>query len=172
MDEEIKQGECYRCIKNVIMDDPYDETRNGKPCYVKGNVYESERDKCLTDEFGDKNHVWPIDGKFSRHFKKVGTVEPVRPCDMVQVIPEWVIEGANECIKKNWVELNGKSVFTQNDLLKCIMKYAPKGMSRQVIFDRHWLDIEPVYRKAGWHVEYDAPSYYETYEATFTFKSK
>ncbi len=38
------------------------------------------------------------------------------------------------------------------------------------VCDNHWLDVEDVYREAGWVVEYDKPGYCESYEATFTFK--
>jgi hypothetical protein len=31
------------------------------------------------------------------------------------------------------------------------------------------LDIEPIYREAGWIVEYDKPAYCENYDANFTF---
>lgn len=41
--------------------------------------------------------------------------------------------------------------------------------SRQFIFDKHWLDIEDTYRKAGWNVEYDKPGYCENYDAYFVF---
>jgi hypothetical protein len=41
---------------------------------------------------------------------------------------------------------------------------------QQVIFDNHWLDIEDHYRKAGWKVTYDKPSYYEDYDAFFKFE--
>ena len=35
-----------------------------------------------------------------------------------------------------------------------------------------WLDVEGIYRKAGWDVEYDSPGYCEDYPATFKFRKK
>lgn len=39
------------------------------------------------------------------------------------------------------------------------------------MLDREHLDVEDVYRAAGWEVTYDKPGYNETYDATFTFRS-
>lgn len=47
-----------------------------------------------------------------------------------------------------------------------------RGMKRDELFDKGWMDIEPIYRKSGWRVEYDKPAYNETYPATFTFSKK
>lgn len=98
-------------------------------------------------------------------------VKPIKPSEMVQNIPDWIIEGANECIQEHWVELDKQSHFTQDELIKFVLKHKPKNdkTTRAVLFDKHWLDIEPIYRKEGWKVEYDKPAYYETYDANFTF---
>jgi len=45
-----------------------------------------------------------------------------------------------------------------------------KGLNRAEIFDKGWLNVEEVYRAAGWAVEYDKPGFNESYSATFTFK--
>jgi hypothetical protein len=42
------------------------------------------------------------------------------------------------------------------------------GISTADILD-HWLDFEPVYRKAGWSVHYDRPGYNENYEGHYKF---
>lgn len=108
-------------------------------------------------------------------------VNPITPNEICQEIPDWVIEGANNCIKKHWVELNQESHFTQEELISEIIKVYDKknpqeqkthSCLRTMLFDRHYLDIEPIYEKVGWKVEYDKPSYYETYEANFTFYKK
>jgi hypothetical protein len=46
------------------------------------------------------------------------------------------------------------------------------GVSRQEVFDNQWLDIEDIYREAGWKVSYDKPAYNETYKAYFTFSRR
>lgn len=96
-------------------------------------------------------------------------IKPIKPSEIVQIIPEWVIAGANECIKEHYRELTKESHFTQDELVDFILKNAPEDVTSQTLFDNHWLDIEPIYRKAGWKVEYDKPGYCETYDANFTF---
>ena len=97
-------------------------------------------------------------------------VEPIKPSEVSQYIPNWIIKGTNECINSHYKELHKESHFTQDALIEYCLKYAPKDVTRHTIFDNHWLDIEPIYRRAGWIVEYDKPAYCETYLATFTFK--
>ncbi len=108
-------------------------------------------------------------------------VKPITPNEICQEIPDWVIEGANNCIKKNWVELNQESHFTQEELISEIAKvyekyHQQKDMTKvclhSILFDNHYLDIEPIYEKVGWNVYYDKPAYNETYEPIFTFKRK
>lgn len=55
---EIKQGSRYVCIKDVVMVRP-----DGQISYIKGNVYESEKYRCITDELGNKSHLWWDDGE-------------------------------------------------------------------------------------------------------------
>jgi hypothetical protein len=47
-----------------------------------------------------------------------------------------------------------------------------KGLKETVIFDKHYLDVEDIYRGVGWIVEYDRPGYSEGYEPYFTFRKK
>lgn len=98
-------------------------------------------------------------------------VKPIKPSEMIQTIPDWVIEGANECIQAHWVELNKESHFTQDELINYVLKHKPESarIGRDILFKNHWLDIEPLYRKEGWKVDYDKPGYCETYDANFTF---
>jgi hypothetical protein len=63
----------------------------------------------------------------------------------------------------------GRRQFTQNEVIIEILRLAPTGTTKQQIFDQHWLDFEPYFRKAGWGVYYDKPGYNEDYEASFTF---
>jgi len=47
-----------------------------------------------------------------------------------------------------------------------------RGLTRQGMYDKGWMDVEDAYRKAGWDVDFDKPGYNETYEANFTFSKK
>lgn len=97
-------------------------------------------------------------------------INPIKPSEVHQFIPDWVIKGANKCIKDHYKELYKESNFTQNTLVEYCLRYAPEGTKRDMLFDNHWLDIEPMYRREGWIVEYDKPGFNEHYEATFTFR--
>ena len=96
---------------------------------------------------------------------------PLRPEDMhaakARVIPQHVFEAFDEEIARAW---DGKrSVVMQEAVLMNIM--TRHGCTRDVVFSNKWLDVEPVYRAAGWKVTYDKPAYCESYPASFTFEA-
>ncbi len=82
----------------------------------------------------------------------------------VESFPDAVIEAFNEAIAASYV--NGRSSFTVEKVVRLMIS---KGLSLPKILDNNWLDIEEIYRKAGWMVEYDQPGFNETYESNFTF---
>lgn len=84
-----------------------------------------------------------------------------------EAIPDVVFEVFNELIAKNYSE--GSSRIYQKDAVKLMVE---KGLDEDDIFDNHWLDVEGIYRKAGWKVEYDKPGYCETYDAYFVFSKR
>jgi len=95
--------------------------------------------------------------------------KPITPAEVVKLkvalIPDKIIEAFNELIAENY---SGEySSFTEKRVVARIVK---KGISSSEVYANHWLDVEDVYRKGGWKVEYDKPGYNEDYEATFTFK--
>ena len=56
---DVKLGRCYRCIRTVYM-------KGGNPNdlrYIEGKIYKSEREGCITDETGEKYHIWTRSGK-------------------------------------------------------------------------------------------------------------
>jgi hypothetical protein len=63
---KIKKANEYECVKTVVMDD-------GDVEYVKGRVYLSELEHCLTDESGIISHFVSLDSSVwaEEHFKKV-----------------------------------------------------------------------------------------------------
>lgn len=82
----------------------------------------------------------------------------------VKQIPDEVINCFNEAIVDN---LCGHSATVKVSDVAARMRKA-FGESKE--FESRWLwDIEDVYRKAGWTVNYDAPGHNESYPATFTF---
>lgn len=59
---EIKAGQKFRCIKDVVMD-------NGDIDYREGRIYTSANDGCITDGSGDDRHMWPDDTETWEHFE-------------------------------------------------------------------------------------------------------
>jgi hypothetical protein len=100
------------------------------------------------------------------------SAEPITPENVVQhkktQIPECVIQTFNDLIALNW---NGyEAVVKQEQIVEHLVSV--HKVDRNIIFLQHYLDIEDIYRKAGWVVEYDKPAYNESYDAYFTFSKK
>lgn len=101
-------------------------------------------------------------------------VKPLSPSEAKEKkgndIPDFVIQAVNNLLSK---ELhNGYATIRQCDVVAEAMSMAPEGTDRNDLFDNNWLDFESVFEKAGWSVEYDKPAYCESYEPTWSFKSK
>jgi hypothetical protein len=97
--------------------------------------------------------------------------KPVTPKEVVSLkkvlIPDEVIESFNELIAENY--LGGYASFKQKDVVARMVK---KGLKSADIYKNVWLDVEDIFEKAGWKVEYDKPGYNESYDAYFSFKTK
>lgn len=95
---------------------------------------------------------------------------PIRPEEVVCTgIPDNVIEVFNELIQEN---MKGKqAVILQEEVIERILSryYEEPRIARETIYANDWLDVEDLYRDAGWQVVYDKPSPYDSYPATFTF---
>jgi len=94
---------------------------------------------------------------------------PIRPEDVTAAkaaaLPDEVTDVFNELIAEAW---DGRSaIVMQDDAAEAISERL--GISHQEIYDRHLLDVESVYRAAGWGVTYDKPGFNETYRPYFTF---
>lgn len=94
---------------------------------------------------------------------------PIRPDEAAahkkETIPSVVIEVFNDLICENY--RNGYVTILQNEVVK---RLVDAGLDRTCIFDRGWLDIEGMFRAAGWQVMYDKPGYNESYEAKWVFQ--
>lgn len=100
-------------------------------------------------------------------------VQPIRPEDVEAQkhanVPNEVIEAWNETIAKHYN--NGRSSFPQIELINCIARKT-SITDHFMIRNSGWLDLEEVYRKQGWSVDYDRPAYNESYEPRFTFEKR
>lgn len=102
-------------------------------------------------------------------------VDPITPSQAkvrkINAVPPQVLEAFNELITENLS--GGYAIITQKEAITRIQSKINQTLgnyySPDDICERGWLDIEDIYRKAGWKVEYDKPGFNETYEATFEF---
>lgn len=49
---DIREGRRYRCIRDVRLGGI------GEIVYIKDKIYKSEVNRCITDETGNKLHLW------------------------------------------------------------------------------------------------------------------
>lgn len=93
--------------------------------------------------------------------------KPITPSEIAKAkesfIPSEVIEAVNELIAINYT--CGYALVYQ----KAIVELASKKLKTDQ-FNYQWLNIEEIYREAGWKVNYDKPEYNESYPAFFEFK--
>lgn len=94
---------------------------------------------------------------------------PITPSEVVAlkqtIIPDTVIDVFNELIAKGWN--GGQSRVMQDEAANLIASRL--DIKRHEVFNNHYLDVEPIYKAAGWKVYYDKPAYCENYEAYFIF---
>ena len=97
---------------------------------------------------------------------------PIKPSEVDALkqksVPEEVFDAFNELIVEKIQ--HGRATIKQEDVVDRIVKKLPET-DRPMIFNNGWLDVEPVYRAAGWSVSYDKPGYNESGSAFFTFAS-
>lgn len=97
-------------------------------------------------------------------------VKPIKPSEVTKtkaMLPDEVLEAFNELITHNFS--GGSACFRQKEVETLILKKFKKNgkqVSGEDIYKNHWLDVEGIYRKAGWKVNFDQP---RSYSATFTF---
>ena len=119
-------------------------------------------------------------------------VKPIRPQDVIDkkqdIMPDEVISAFNSKIAEHFigrssrvkqedviVEIISNLKKSDLDIVKEILDDETQDDEtglKSMIFKRHWLDVEDIFREAGWIVEYDKPGYNESYAANFTFKKE
>ena len=103
-------------------------------------------------------------------------VTPIKPdeieSNMAKIIPDFVLDSINELLKENY-RGRGSVMLKQKDIISKILKHPDTNLSKQQIYDKHYLDIEGVYSQYGWSVEYDKPSYGDSdFDTFFTFSAQ
>lgn len=101
-------------------------------------------------------------------------VKPISPheCKKEDFFPPEVLEAFNECIQKHF---NGRtSHFKREEVMQLIItKFNRVEIDRAHVYKEKWLDVEDVYRRMGWNVVYEQPSYGDSdFEPYYEFKVK
>ena len=99
-------------------------------------------------------------------------VKPIQPIEAEEnrksKIPDWVLKAFNSVIQRNL--RNGTSRFLQKEVVDELILESKDEVTVDEMFKKGYLDVEDIYRDAGWKVEYDKPGYNESYSASFTFR--
>ena len=107
----------------------------------------------------------------------MSNVKPIFPAEAEKAhrgtIPDSIIDAFNKLIVKHYKPISKEAVVKQDEVLDMVYGDPDCGMlTKDEIFDNHWLDVEDIYREQGWDVKYDKPAYNETYDAYFVFSVK
>ncbi len=98
-------------------------------------------------------------------------VLPIKPGEVakrkVVDFPDAVLESFNEMIAQKFS--GSRARILQDDVVALMVR---KGLEKEEIYEKHWLDVEGVYCAAGWKVVYDSPGYCESYPASFEFSKQ
>ena len=111
-----------------------------------------------------------------------GTAKPITVQEVEEArlsdIPNIVVEGFNDLITRNYVRNANCAIITLDEALEYISAAmaAEFGVTNQSIatyreelLANHWMDVEGIFRKAGWKVVFDKPAYNESYKAHYKF---
>lgn len=95
--------------------------------------------------------------------------KPITPTEITEskaaALPNVVFEAFSDAIVAAW---DGWSAKVKQASVAMVIA-ARLDISQAEVYNRGFLDVEPIYRKAGWKVKYDKPGYNESYEAYFEF---
>ena len=81
-------------------------------------------------------------------------------------IPDEVFEVFNKLIAENWD--GHRSVIILDDAVKEVAKAL--NISGSEVCERKFMDVEGIYRAAGWDVKYENQGYNETHASRYEFK--
>jgi len=102
----------------------------------------------------------------------MGKIKPITPKEINKIrhdtFPDEVIEAFNDLIVKYW-DGNQAKVLQKDAVAEIVRR---SDLTSEELVDKHYLDVEGIFRKAGWNVKYDGPAYCENYDAFYVFKKK
>lgn len=93
--------------------------------------------------------------------------EPLTPAQVIHVretgIPDFVVAAFNQLIQKKFGSTKA-SISVDEAVPACLEQARLAGVSvtRSELFEKHWMDVEPMFRAKGWTVTYDRKDYNES----------
>jgi len=125
---------------------------------------------------GSVQIAWKIGKYLSKKslnkMEKIMAHAPISPNDVVRtkrdMIPDKVIEVINALIIREW---DGSSAVVRQDDIVELVKIQLKVTSNY-IFDKGWLDVEDIFKEAGWVVRYEQQCRDENFKTFFEFKKQ
>lgn len=102
----------------------------------------------------------------------MSAVRPIKPGEVIKQkkvdFPDAVFAAFNQLIAKNFY--SGFATVKQKEVIELLVR---GGFNEKEVYANHWLDVEEMYRSAGWSVKYDKPAYCEEwFEPYFEFSKK
>lgn len=101
----------------------------------------------------------------------MSTLKPLSPSEVkqkaIESIPDEMIQAVNELLIEN--ASRSSIVIKQKDIEDRFRKLSKGKYNHVDIYAKGWMDIEPVYSKAGWKVRYESPDRDQNFEEYFAF---
>lgn len=87
----------------------------------------------------------------------------------VSNIPDEVLQAVNEKLIAKISPNSSYVTIKQDEIVNRVLELMNIERNQ---FNFNWLDFESIYEKQGWKVEYDKPSYGDSFDAYFKFQYK
>ncbi len=100
-------------------------------------------------------------------------VKPLSPSDLKdnleKNLPKEVIDSVNEILSEKY-RGSGSVTFKSKEVIAKIS--AKMELTKETIYEKKYLDFEPLFRKYGWIVRYEQPCRDENFDAYYEFTPK
>ena len=101
----------------------------------------------------------------------MSTIKPLSPLEVkqkaIESIPSEMVQAVNELLIEN--ASRSSITLKQKDIEARFNKLSNGKYNHVDIYDKGWMDIEPIFRNAGWKVRYESPDRDQSFDEFFTF---
>jgi len=105
-------------------------------------------------------------------------IKPLSPDEVSALRPKHILPEIIEAVNKFLCErFNGKNSvkITRNELVSDTIGLCSKNekhMTDQILYEKGHLDLESIFEKVGWKVNYESPDRDESFESYYLFTPK